>query len=98
MPTELLLASLGSCFAMAMAYAARKRGIVLDGVEVRVVADYDGPRFSAIRVEVTGGPAADLERLVERARRVCYVSNTLADPPDLEYVITPGHPRPPGHG
>jgi putative redox protein len=30
-------------------------------------------------------PGAELAALVERARRVCWVSNTLASPPALEY-------------
>ena len=33
-------------------------------------------------------PADELENLVTRARRVCWVSNTLAEPPAVEYRST----------
>jgi len=33
-------------------------------------------------------PADDLQILVTRARRVCWVSNTLATPPAVEYRST----------
>ena len=44
-PTELLLAALSSCFTLAVAHAARKRGIELSHLGVEVTGTYDGPRF-----------------------------------------------------
>ena len=61
-PTELLLASIASCFALAMAYSAGKRGVELTGLQVRATGDYDGPSFSAIRISVLAD-APDAEEI-----------------------------------
>ncbi len=83
-PTELLLASVSSCFTLAVAHAARVRGIELGHLEVDVTGTYDGPRFTAldIRVDVGCDPAVR-EKLLEAAQRVCYVTNTLRTEPAL---------------
>ena len=83
-PTELLLAALSSCFTLAVAHSAGKRGIELSHLDVEVTGTYDGPRFSAleIRVNVGCGDAAK-DRLLEAAARVCYVSNTIRNTPDM---------------
>lgn len=87
-PTELFLTSLATCFTMAMVYAARKRDVKLDDLAVRVESDYDGPRIRSLRVEVQStSPHDEVEALLEPARRACYVSNTLAEPPELTYVL-----------
>jgi putative redox protein len=88
-PTELLLAAVASCFTLAMAYSATKRGVALgDDLEVDVTGTYDGPRFSAFRiaVRVSEPTGAELDRLVEAAKRVCYVTRTLATPPEVTVV------------
>jgi len=88
MPTELFLASLATCYGSALVHAARKRGIELADVAVRVVGTYQGLRFARLRVEVTSShPRGDLEPLLERASSYCYVSNTLRGSPEIEYVI-----------
>jgi putative redox protein len=90
-PTELFLASVASCFALAVAHVARKRGIQLEDLSVRTIGTYDGPKFSHVRVEVTSSQdREELERLVERASAVCYVSNTIRTLQDTEVVITEG--------
>lgn len=91
-PTELLLASIASCFTLALAYSARKRGIPLSGLEVDVTGHYDGPRFDGFRITVhTEEPRGDvLADLITAARRVCYVTRTLASPPDVEIVVGSG--------
>ena len=87
----MFLASLASCYALAIAHVARKRGIELADVAVRAVGEYDGPRFVKLRVEVTSShPAAELEPLLERASAVCYVSNTLRAVDDIEVVLVDG--------
>lgn len=85
MPTEYLLVSLSSCFATALAHEARKRDLTLGPLTVTAVGTYDGPSFGAIDLEVTfdEGPPAAVDELVERARRVCYVSRTLARSPTV---------------
>lgn len=84
-PTELLLASVASCFTLAMAYSAGKRGVELAGLRVRATGDYDGPSFSAIRLSVQAdAPDTDgLRRLVPAAERLCYVTNTLRRSPNV---------------
>ncbi len=88
MPTELFLASLASCFGMAVVHAGRKRGIDLPDVAVKVTGTYEGLRFARIRVEVISShPREQLEPLLERAVSYCYVSNTLLHQPQMEFVI-----------
>jgi len=89
MPTELLMASLASCFALALGHCARKRDQELPGLRVRVDAERAGTELRYGRVVVTAAadvPPAELAALVERARRFCWVSNTLARPPEIEYT------------
>ena len=50
MPTDLLLASLASCYALALAWAARKRGFELPDLEVTATGTYEGPSFAAIAI------------------------------------------------
>lgn len=84
-PTELLLASLASCFALAIAHVAKKRGIELGAVDVRAIGTYAGPSFSELALEVTLDHE-QADELIERARAVCYVSNTFARNPPI--VVT----------
>jgi putative redox protein len=96
-PTELLLASVASCFALAVAHVARRRGVALPDLAVTATGAYDGLRFGAIRVEVRSSLAgAELALLTERAKRFCYVSNTLLGGPALEFVVAgpPSHEPP----
>ncbi|MGH9231479.1 MAG: OsmC family protein [Acidimicrobiales bacterium] len=92
MPTEYLLVALSSCYAMALAHVARKREVALGPLTVKAVATYDGSSFSAIDLDVVfgQGPPEAVEALVERASRVCYVSNTLRRAPQLTVTVTPG--------
>lgn len=89
-PTELLLASIASCFTLAVAYSAAKRDIALDGLYVDVTGTYEGPQFRAFVIDVRADtPTGDeLAKLVEAAKRVCYVTRTLADAPQIEFVVT----------
>jgi organic hydroperoxide reductase OsmC/OhrA len=81
-PTDLFLASVASCFALALVHSAGKQGLQLRGVQVQAVGEYAGPRFDAVHlaVDVAGPGPVELARLVEAAERVCYVSNTLRTP------------------
>ena len=54
-PTDLLLASIGSCIALSMAFVARKRGIELLGLDVSVVGTYEGLKFDRISVSIDSG-------------------------------------------
>jgi uncharacterized OsmC-like protein len=91
MPTELFCASLASCFCLAVAFAARKRDLELDDLSVTVRAWRAGRELRYERFEVETRAAADdatLAKLVERARPLCWVSNTLAAGVDVEYLYT----------
>ena len=84
MPTDLLLASLAACYALALAWAARRRGVDLPDLTVRATGTYAGQRFGSLAITVqTSLPADVVTPLLEPARRVCYVSNTLARAPEL---------------
>jgi putative redox protein len=90
-PTDFLLTAVASCFTMALAYSARKRGLDLPPLEVNATGTYDGPSFSDIVIEVVVDlPDAEVERLIAAAKRVCYVTNTLRRGP----TITINHAEP----
>jgi uncharacterized OsmC-like protein len=56
---------------------------------VTATGTYDGPRFSRLQLTVTSqAPAGQVEKLIEPALRVCYVSNTLAAVPPIEVTVT----------
>src|SRR4051812_46599382 len=81
-PTDLFLASVASCFTLALVHSARRQGLQLTGLRVQAVGDYAGRRFDAIRlvIDVPGPGPEELAGLVEAAERVCHVTNTLRTP------------------
>lgn len=84
MPTDLLLASLSSCFALALAWAARKQGYELPDLEVSATGTYEGTKFSTLLLTVESSlPEDRLTALLEPAMRACYVSNTFAHCPEV---------------
>ena len=92
MPTELLWASLASCFCLALGHVARKRDVELPGLAVTVRAERAGTelRYGRVVVEASADVPDDvLQRLMDPARRVCWVSNTLAGETEYEYRSTP---------
>jgi putative redox protein len=87
-PTDLLLASITSCLALAIAFVAKKRGIELDGLEVTGVGVYKGLRFDRVSLSVSSGTPQDvLADLIPEAERLCYVSNTLRRQPELTVEV-----------
>jgi putative redox protein len=92
MPTEVFCAALASCFCMAIAHVARRDGLdEPDGLKVDVRAERAGRELRYGQLVVTARaavPPEELQLLVTRARRVCWVSNTLATPPAVEYRST----------
>ncbi len=89
-PTDLFIASVASCFTLALVYAAGKAGLSLTSVEVVVTGTYAGPRFSeiAIHAELGGVPTSERDALVASAERYCYVTNTLRRPPTVTTTST----------
>jgi uncharacterized OsmC-like protein len=91
MPTELFCAALASCFCLAVGFAARKRDIDVPGLKVTVTAERAGAELRYEHLAVTTEAAVEpdlLARLVERARPLCWVSNTLAAGVSVEYLHT----------
>lgn len=87
-PTDLLLASIASCFTLAMAYAANKRGIELHDLHVRVVGTYEGLKFTRIELLIVSAePRGVLEELISVAERVCYVTSTLRQVPEIRIEL-----------
>ena len=87
-PQNCFCAALASCYTLALNWAAGKRGISLPGLVVTATGTYDGPRFSRLQLTVScDAPAEQVERLLEPALRVCYVSNTIALSPPIEVAL-----------
>ena len=91
MPTELLCASIASCFCLALAFCAGKRGREMPGLRVVVRCIRAGRELRYERFEIDARavvPEEELAALMEPARRVCWVSNTLAHGVELSYGYT----------
>ncbi len=88
---ELLLSSLGGCFASNLFAAARARDVNLQGLSIRVSGTLDASpaRFSAISMRVSrpGEHREELEKLVVIAERACIVANTLRAAVDLSVEV-----------
>src|ERR1700759_1366589 len=52
MPTEFLLAAMASCYALALNWAAGKRGLTLPGLVVSATGTYAGPKLSRLQLTV----------------------------------------------
>lgn len=91
MPTELLCAALAGCFCLAIGHVAGKREIEVPGLTVTVGAERAGRelRYERLAVTVTANlDRRELDALVERAKRFCWVTNTLAAGVDVVYNIS----------
>jgi putative redox protein len=91
MPTEAFCASIAACFCLALAHVATKRGRELPGLRVVARAQRAGRelRYARFEIEAQAEVAEeDLGDLIEPARRVCWVSNTLASGVELNYRYT----------
>jgi organic hydroperoxide reductase OsmC/OhrA len=87
-PSEVFLASLAGCFTLALYHVAKKRSIELPDITVKATGTYEGPGFASLSIEVTSGaPHEVMEALIEPAKRVCYVSNTLRNVSDVEVTL-----------
>ncbi len=90
MPTELFLSSLASCFCLALIYAANKKRVEVEDMEVDVEGEKDVKNFLFTKLIVrvrSGTPTRALEGLIEEARKYCFVSRTITNPCPIEYVI-----------
>jgi uncharacterized OsmC-like protein len=85
MPTELLAGALASCFALALAHVARREGVELPGLRVDVEAERAGRELRYGNLTVFAQADVSLEPFMTKAQRLCWVSNTFATPPEIEY-------------
>lgn len=84
-PTGYFLGSLASCYALAVSWAARKRGVSIANLRVRATGRYGTFRFDALTLHVSCNlTEQELQPLLRMASRVCWVSKTLEDPPKVE--------------
>jgi putative redox protein len=87
-PSEVFLASLASCFTLALYHVAKKRDLSLGDLQVRATGEYEGLKFARLCLEVkTSAPREVVEPLIERAKGVCYVSNTIRAVSDVNVVL-----------
>ena len=87
-PSEVFLASLAGCFTLALYHVAKKRSIELPDITVQATGTYEGPGFVSLAVAVKSGADRDLiASLIEPAKRVCYVSNTIRNVSDVEVTV-----------
>jgi len=90
MPTEVLVAALASCFCLAVAWAARKKRIALVDlrVSVRPQRAPGEPRHGTYDIWVESStPDDEIAPAVELAKRFCWVTNTISQPPDIHYHL-----------
>lgn len=92
MPTELLLAGIASCMCLAVQHVAKKRRINLTQLSVSAEAakDMSDFRFHLIELLVEADlPHQELEDLVRRSEKYCFVSNTLIHGCDIQTKVQP---------
>jgi putative redox protein len=92
MPTEVFCVAVAGCYCLALAHVAAKRSLELPGLRVTARAERAGRelRYGRLVVEASADvPDQRLAALIEPARRVCWVSNTLAGELELEYGYMP---------
>jgi len=90
MPTELFLSSLASCFCISLVYVAKKDSIEVKDLKVEVIGEKDRKNslFSKCIVEVYCPIEKDiLVSLVNKAKRYCYVTNTIKGSCPIEYKL-----------
>jgi len=91
-PTEMTAICLAACKALTGLIWARRRGLQLDGLTVRVEADYASSpsRIGRVRVAVegVGERLGDKRERFIAAMEACPVANTLRHPPAVELTVT----------
>lgn len=87
-PSEVFLSALAGCFTLALYHEAKKRSIELPDITVTATGTYEGPGFAHLAVAVQSSADPDVvASLIEPAKRVCYVSNTLRNVSDVEVTL-----------
>lgn len=90
MPTELFLASIASCFCLALVYAAKNKKINLDDMSVEVLGETDINTFTFTNIIVkiiSSLPQKNLEEIITLAKKYCFVSNAVIKSCPIEYRV-----------
>ncbi|KGE01174.1 OsmC family protein [Rhizobium sp. YS-1r] len=78
---QLLALAIGGCFCNDLRYVAHDMGIEIDAIAVRVTLELDGSPLIATRADLdvtcTSRDRIDTSALIDRARRVCTVANSV---------------------
>ena len=86
-PVETFLGGLLGCLMTAFQFHARRLKVPIERIEGWIAADEPG-QITAVSVELevwSAAPEEDVQALLPRAKRGCYVSNVLR--PDLAYSV-----------
>ena len=87
MPSELLLWSAAACFGQAVLHVAARMHKPVEGLTLAVRGEKDRKAFrlSEITITVSGRcPPERLEKIVQTAKKYCFVTNSLATPVNIE--------------
>ena len=88
MPTELFLASVASCFCLALVYAARKKRVEIQDMRVDAEGYTDIENFTYTKINVKVESSLEpqkLEDIMVLAKRYCFVSNAITQSCPIEY-------------
>jgi len=81
-PVEHLLGALGSCLSLSVRTMADRDGIPMSGIETSVegTPEHGPPKSVAVELGLeTDADEGDVERVVTKAERACYVARSLSD-------------------
>jgi putative redox protein len=87
MPSELLLWSVAACFGQSILYVAARMRKSVEGLSLEIQGDKDTNafRFSYVTIRVSSRcPVERLEKIVQTAKKYCYVTNSLSVPVHIE--------------
>jgi pyruvate dehydrogenase E2 component (dihydrolipoamide acetyltransferase) len=88
-PVEHLLGALGSCLSLSVRTMADRDGIQVDNIETTVEGTPEHGPLESVAVELglaTDAGDEDVERVVTKAERACYVARSLSD--DLDVALS----------
>ncbi len=89
MPSELLLWSIAACFGQSILYVAARMRKSVEGLSLEIQGDKDPKafRFSYVTISVYSQcPVEWLEKIVQTAKKYCYITNSLSVPLRIEIV------------
>ncbi|MBP1845400.1 organic hydroperoxide reductase OsmC/OhrA [Rhizobium petrolearium] len=90
---QLLALAIGGCFCNDLRYVAHDMGAEIDEIAVRVTLQLEGTPLIAVGAEIdvtcTSSDGSDTGVLIDRARNVCTVANSVMKGFPVSFRITP---------